>query len=181
MPRARAEAIVDAAVAARPDARIVVDLGCGAGAIAAALATRLPRAEVHAVDVDPAAVAVAAENGARHRFSAHRGDWWTGLPAQLRGRIELAAAYLPHVPTRELARIPRDFREHEPEGAVHGGADGLDPFRAVLAGMEAWTAAGGAFVTLVAGEQVETARGLVGARPLEVLEVDDDAVLIVSR
>ena len=77
----------------------------------------------------------------------------------------------------ELDRIPRDFRAHEPEAAVHGGADGLDPLRAVLAGMDAWMAPGGAFVTLVAEEQVETARGLgrrVVVRPTE----DDDAVLV---
>lgn len=179
VPRLRAEAIVDAAVASRPEARVVVDLGAGAGAIAAALATRMPHAEVHAVDVDAAAVAIAAANGAVFGFSAHRGDWWAGLPAALRGRVELAAAYLPHVPTRELAHIPRDFRDHEPELAVHGGADGLDPLRAVLAGLDAWMAPGGALVTLVAGEQAETARGL--AEHARVVESDDDAVLIVER
>jgi release factor glutamine methyltransferase len=176
VPRARAEAIVDAAVAVRPDARLVVDLGTGNGAIAAALAHRMPTAEVHAADVDPAAVAIAARNGARFGFAVHRGDWWEALPSALRGRVELAAAYLPHVPTAQLAHIPRDFREHEPEASVHGGADGLDPLRAVLAGMSAWLAPGGAFVTLVAEEQVETARGL--GEHATVIEADDDAVLV---
>ena len=179
VPRLRAETIVDAAVDARPRARVVADLGTGAGAIAAALATRMPHAAVHATELDPDAVAVAVGNGARIGFSTHRGDWWTALPASLHGRIELATAYLPHVPTAELDRIPRDFRAHEPEAAVHGGADGLDPLRAVLAGMDAWMAPGGAFVTLVAGEQVETVRGLgrrVAVRPTG----DDDAVLVFT-
>jgi release factor glutamine methyltransferase len=177
VPRTRAEVIVGAAVAARPDARVVVDLGAGAGAIAAALAARIPLAEVHATEIDPAAVAVAVKNGERFGFSVHPGDWWTALGASLHGRVELAAAYLPHVPTEQLDHIPRDFREHEPELSVHGGADGLDPLRAVLAGLDAWMAPGGAFVTLVAEEQVEAARGLgrrVVVRPTE----DDDAVLV---
>jgi release factor glutamine methyltransferase len=178
VPRMRAEAIVDAAADARPDARVVVDLGCGAGAIAAALTRRLPGAEVHATDIDPAAVALARRNGERFGFVAHRGSWWDALPAALGGRVELAAAYLPHVPTRELAHIPRDFRDHEPLATVHGGADGLDPLRAVLAGMTAWMAPGGALVTLVAGEQVETARGL--SRDVAVLQGDDDAVLVFT-
>ncbi len=180
VPRLRAEAIVDAAVAARPRARTVVDLGCGNGAIAAALILRMPLADVHAADLDPAAVAVAERNGARIGFAVHRGSWWDALPPALHGRVELAAAYLPHVPTAELVHIPRDFREHEPESTVHGGADGLDPLRAVLAGFDEWVAADGALVTLVAGEQVEAARGLVGARPLELIEEDDDAVLVIS-
>ena len=178
VPRVRAEAIVDAAVAARPRARIVADLGTGNGAIAAALVQRMPLADVHAADVDPAAVAVAARNGDRVGFAVHLGDWWEAFPASLRGRVELAAAYLPHVPTAQLDHIPRDFREHEPERAVHGGADGLDPLRAVLAGMSAWMAPGGAFVTLVAGEQVETARGL--GEHVDVALTDDDAVLVFT-
>ncbi|MGN6324821.1 methyltransferase domain-containing protein [Pseudolysinimonas sp.] len=179
VPRARAETIVDVAVRTRPRARLVADLGTGNGAIAAALVERLPLADVHATDLDPAAVAVATRNGDRVGFSVRLGDWWEGLPPSLRGRVDLATAYLPHVPTERLDHIPRDFREHEPELAVHGGADGLDPLRAVLAGMAAWLAPGGAFVTLVAGEQVETARGL-GER-VDVVETDDDAVLVFER
>jgi release factor glutamine methyltransferase len=182
VPRVRAEAIVEAAVTARPRARIVADLGTGSGAIAAALTLRMPLADVHAADVDPAAVEVAMRNGDRIGFTAHLGSWWEALPTRLRGRVGLAAAYLPHVPTAALAHIPRDFREHEPEITVHGGADGLDPLRAILAGMDAWLAPDGAFVTLVAGEQVEAARGLVGARrPHDVLEEDDDAVLVIGQ
>jgi release factor glutamine methyltransferase len=180
VPRLRAGAIVGAAVAARPAAGVVVDLGAGAGPIAAALARLIPGAAVHAVEIDPAAVTVAARNGVRLGFAVHRGSWWDALPPSLRGRVDLAAAYLPHVPTHRLAHIPRDFREHEPATAVDGGADGLDPLRAVLAGFDEWLAPGGALVTLVAGEQVETARGLVGGRRLEVIEADDDAVLVIA-
>jgi release factor glutamine methyltransferase len=178
VPRHRAEAIVDAAVAARPRARVVVDLGTGSGAIAAALTLRLPLAEVHATEIDPAAVEVAVRNSERFGFSVHHGDWWTALGVGLHRRVELAAAYLPHVPTAELAHIPRDFREHEPERTVHGGADGLDPLRAVLAGWGEWMAPGGALVTLVAGEQVETARGLGERVAVARVEDDDDAVLV---
>jgi release factor glutamine methyltransferase len=178
VPRVRAEAIVEVAVRTRPRARLVADLGAGNGAVAAALVERLPLADVHAAELDTVAVAVAARNGDRFGFAVHRGSWWDALPGALRGRVELAAAYLPHVPTAELAHIPRDFRDHEPESTVHGGADGLDPLRAVLAGMSAWMAPGAALVTLVAGEQVETARGL--GHPVEVIEADDDAVLVFT-
>src|SRR5690606_27511656 len=143
VPRARAEPLVEAAVTAKPDAGVVVDLGCGSGAIAAAMRSRLPHAHVHGVDIDPVALGFAARNGRRHGFEVHLGDWWEALPRRLRGRVDLAVAYLPHVPNARLDGIPGDYRRHEPERTVAGGADGLDPFRAVIAGMDDWLAPDG--------------------------------------
>jgi release factor glutamine methyltransferase len=172
VPRRRAEAILEPAVAARPDARVVVDLGCGAGALAASLAVLLPDAEVHGVELDEDALACARRTGG---FTVHRGSWWSGLPADLAGRVDLAVAYLPHVPTERLDDIHPDFRAHEPAMSVDGGADGLDPLRAVLADADDWLAPGGVFVTLLSRDQAEAAG-------LEVLaEEDDDAVVAHRR
>jgi release factor glutamine methyltransferase len=169
VPRARAEILVEAAVTARPDARVVVDLGTGSGAIAAALSTRLPRADVHAVDLDPAALTYAVRNAAGYHFTVHEGDWWDALPHELRGRVDLAVAYLPHVPTARLDDIPGDYRTHEPDLSVAGGPDGLDPLRAVLADLDSWLAPNGVLVTLVAEEQLGTARELSEDRRLILL------------
>lgn len=151
VPRRRAEAILAPAVAARPHARVVVDLGCGAGALAANLAVLLPEADVHGVELDPVAAACARRTGG---FTVHEGSWWSGLPASLEGRVDLAVAYLPHVPTARLDDIHPDFRAHEPPLSVDGGADGLDPLRAVLAGLGTWLAPDGLFATLLAVGQV---------------------------
>jgi release factor glutamine methyltransferase len=164
VPRTRAEILVDAAVTARPDARVVVDLGTGSGAIAAALSARLPLAEVHAADLDPAALAFASRNAARYGFTVHEGDWWDALPPELRGRIDLAVAYLPHVPTSRLDEISGDYRTHEPDLSVAGGPDGLDPLRAVLRDLDRWLAPDGVLATLVAEEQLGTARALSAGR-----------------
>jgi len=167
VPRRRAESILRPTVAARPDARVVVDLGCGAGALAASLAALLPEAEVHGVELDPDAAACARRTGG---FAVHEGSWWSGLPAALRGRVDLAVAYLPHVPTDRLDGIHADFRNHEPPLSVDGGPDGLTPLRQVLDGLDAWLAPGGLFVTLLAREQVPP-----GAH---VLAEDEDDVVV---
>ncbi len=177
VPRRRAEAILAAAVALRPDARVVVDLGCGAGALAAALAVLLPDAEVHGVDVDERALACARRTGG---FAVHQGSWWDGLPRSLAGRVALAVAYLPHVPTDRLDDIHPDFRSHEPTGSVDGGPDGLDPLRAVLAGADAWLAPDGVFVTLLSREQAghpDAARLEVLADAADEPEEPDDVVV----
>lgn len=163
VPRARAAVLVDAAVRVAPDARVLVDLGCGCGALAAALTRRLPLAAAHACDVDPDAVRNAGVNGAAFGFTAHAGDWWRALPRDLAGGVDLAVAYLPHVPGAAVAHIPRDFRNHEPLITVHGGPDGLDPLRAVLADAATWLAPHGVFVTLLADEQLGAAVDLAAA------------------
>lgn len=160
VPRTRAETLVDAALAARPDARVVVDLGTGSGALAAALATLLPHADIHAADLDPHALGYARRNAIGYGFTVHEGDWWDSLPRALQGRVDLAVAYLPHVPTTRLNEIPGDYRANEPDLAVAGGADGLDPLRAVLRDLDTWLAPDGVLVTFVAEEQLGTATAL---------------------
>jgi release factor glutamine methyltransferase len=169
VPRRRAEAILAPAVSLKPDAQVVVDLGCGAGALAAALAALLPSAEVHGVDIDEAALECARRTGG---FQVHHGSWWSGLPPGLKGHVDLAVSYLPHVPTSRLSEIHPDFRSNEPSLAVDGGPDGLDPLRAVL--VEPWLAPDGAFVTLVSLEQAATTE-------LEVLAVVEDDAVVAFR
>ena len=164
VPRTRAEALVDDAVTARPDARVVVDLGTGSGAIAAALTGRLPTADIHAADIDPNALELARRNADRYGFRVHEGNWWDAFPPELRGRVDLAVAYLPHVPTARLDDILGDYRAHEPDFAVAGGADGLDPLRAVLASMDDWLAPDGVLITLVADEQLDAATAFAEGR-----------------
>jgi release factor glutamine methyltransferase len=170
VPRTRAEALVDRAVVTRPDARIVVDLGTGSGAIAAALSMRLPEADIHAVDLDPAALVYATRNAARYGFTVHEGDWWTALPPELRGRVDLAVAYLPHVPTARLDEISPDFRHNEPDLSVAGGPDGLDPLRALLVDMDTWLAPHGILITLIAKEQLGTAKSLTKGRRVALVK-----------
>lgn len=181
VPRHRAAVLAAVAAQEAPGARTAVDLGCGSGALAAALTRLLPRAAVHACDVDGAAVTAAGANGATFGFAVHLGDWWDALPAALLGRVDLAVAYLPHVPTGMLDTIPRDFREHEPARTVDGGADGLLPFRHVLAAAPRWLAPGAVLVTLVAEEQVPAALAATDGWAATVRDQEEDDAVLVLR
>src|ERR1700688_4122281 len=100
VPRRRTEFLVrQAAVLARAGmARpgdVIVDLCCGAGAIGAALAAALDRAEVHAGDIDPAAVRCARRTLPGPRGHVYLGDLYEPLPAGLRGRVGVLVANVP--------------------------------------------------------------------------------------
>lgn len=178
VPRTRATVLVDAAARLGSTASVVVDLGTGCGPLAAAIAERLPQAQVHGVEIDEEQLPWALRNAATFGFTAHAGSWWSALPATLQGSVDLAVAYLPHVPTAQLEWIHPDFRLHEPSRAVDGGSDGLDPLRQVLAGMAEWLAPTGRFATLVAREQVEAALRIA---PFAVEDADEDVVLVLDH
>jgi release factor glutamine methyltransferase len=184
VPRIRSELLVRvAADAARrtPDPPVVVDLCCGSGALGLALLHQVPAAEVHAADVDPAAVACARDNlGDR----VHQGDLFDALPATLRGRIDVLMANVPYVATRHLPLLPAEARLYEPATALDGGDDGLDVFRAVVARAPEWLAPGAIVLSEITAAQTDSAVAAVRAAGLEATVTEDadlDARVVHGR
>lgn len=156
VPRRRTEFLIDRAVALAPDPAVVVDLCCGSGALGAALAAALDRVELHAADVEPAAVRCARRNiGDRGRV--YEGDLFAPLPGALRGRVDVLLANVPYVPSEDVALLPAEARVHEPLVALDGGGDGLDVLRRVAAEAPRWLAPGGSLLVETSERQAERA------------------------
>jgi len=146
----------------RPRAVVVVDLCCGSGAVGAALAAALGQVELHAADIDPAAVRCARRNVAATGGRVYRGDLYGPLPARLRGRVDILAANVPYVPSGDVGLLPPEARAHEPRVALDGGADGLDVLRRVAAGAPPWLAPGGHLLVETSERQAPLAAEAVG-------------------
>ncbi|MFE9310240.1 putative protein N(5)-glutamine methyltransferase [Streptomyces sp. NPDC088353] len=157
VPRRRTEFLVDQAVARSPEASVVVDLCCGSGAVGVALAAALGPVELHAADIDPAAVRCARRNVVPRGGTVHEGDLFEALPASLRGRVGILAANVPYVPTGEVGLLPPEARDHEPLVALDGGADGLDVLRRVTAEAPDWLAPGGCLLVETSERQAPQA------------------------
>jgi release factor glutamine methyltransferase len=179
VPRHRTEFLVRQAVAVGlPDA-VVLDLCCGVGALGAAVRSRLGgRIDLHAADLDPAAVRCARINVARSDAAipgrVYEGDLFDPLPKSLRGRVELLLANAPYVPTRDIALLPPEAREHEHRLALDGGADGLELHRRVIAGAPDWLAPGGRLLIEVSEVQAAVAASLMADAGLWVQTAIDD-------
>jgi release factor glutamine methyltransferase len=178
VPRRRTEFLVEQAqllAAQLPSSSggaIIVDLCCGAGAIAAALAATVPGARVYASDVDPAAVRCARRNlpGA----DVYQGDLFDPLPACLRGRVTILTANVPYVPTAEIQLLPAEARTHEPLVSLDGGPDGLDVLRRVAAAAPGWLATGGHLLSETSEAQAPAAAAVLAAVGLEPQVVHSD-------
>lgn len=157
VPRRRTEFLVDQAVALASGASLVVDLCCGSGAVGAALAADLGGPELHAADIDPAAVRCARRNVAPFGGHVHQGDLFGALPDTLRGRVDVLTANVPYVPTHEVGLLPPEARDHEPLVALDGGADGLDILRRVTAEAARWLAPGGCLLVETSEHQAPAA------------------------
>jgi release factor glutamine methyltransferase len=167
VPRRRTEFLVRQArrlTATRPgEARtiVVADVCCGSGALGVAVAAGRRDVELHATDLEPAAVQCARRNVEPIGGSVYQGDLFEALPDLLRGRIDVILANAPYVPTSEIGLLPAEAREHELLTSLDGGADGLAVLRRVIAEAAGWLADGGAVLMETTEAQLPALRRAV--------------------
>jgi release factor glutamine methyltransferase len=170
VPRRRTELMVREALAVLTPHATVVDLGCGSGAVGAAVRATVD-IELSAVDVDPAAVACAERNvGPVVRL----GDLYQPLDRALRGRVDAILANAPYVPTDAIALMPPEARVHEHRVALDGGPDGLAIVRRTVAGAPAWLARSGYLMIETSQDQAPVVAGLMAGRGLLARVSHDD-------
>jgi len=155
IPRPETEVLVGLALARRP--ATVVDVGTGSGCIAVSLAVHLPEAAIYAIDISPAALAVAQRNvewhGVAGRVRLMVGDVLNSRP----GPVALIVSNPPYIPTGECSSLPASVRNHEPRLALDGGPDGLTLIRQLLAQSPAVLETGGGILIEIGAEQGEAA------------------------
>jgi release factor glutamine methyltransferase len=110
----------------RTDGIQIADVGTGSGILAVTLAKRLPAAKVTAVDVSPAALAVAQRNAQRHgvaeRIEWFHSDVFAGVPADR--QFDLVVSNPPYITSAEMRALADDVRRYEPALALDGGEQG---------------------------------------------------------
>jgi release factor glutamine methyltransferase len=110
------------------DRPVVVDLCTGSGAIALAVATELPGARVHAVELDPGAVAWAERNLEGSGVDLRAGDMAEAFP-ELDGTVDVVVSNPPYIPLEAWESVAAEARDHDPHLALFSGQDGLDAIR----------------------------------------------------
>jgi release factor glutamine methyltransferase len=155
----------------------VVDLGTGSGAIALSVAVEVVTARVWGSDVSPDALAVARANLAGIGRPAARvrlveGDWFSALPGELRGAVDMVVANPPYVAADD--DLPCEVADWEPTRALVAGPTGLEHLARIVDEAPGWLAPAGALVLELAPHQAETISAAARASGFAHVEVRPD-------
>jgi release factor glutamine methyltransferase len=153
-PRPDSETLIEAALATlgprRGQPLTMLDLGTGTGCLLIAMLHECPAASGLGIDLSSGACEIARANalanGVGERCEIRQGQWTEGLDA----RFDLILSNPPYIPSRDIAGLDREVREHDPLLALDGGADGLAPYRIFARSLGGHLAPGG-FVVLEIG------------------------------
>ena len=143
------------------------DIGTGTGAIALSVLHHTEGTRADAVDISPAAAAVAAENAATLGLTAERIEVLTGdLTAPLLGRsYAMILSNPPYIPSADVKTLMEDVKAYEPHLALDGGADGLAVYRRLLRDAPDLLTEGGIIAVEVGIHEATDVAALMAAHP----------------
>lgn len=177
IPRPETEHLVEKVLdyASRLQQPRIVDVGTGSGAIAVALAHKLPSATVTAIDLSLGALEVARLNSQRLGFADRirflHGDLLAPVAEE---RFEFIVSNPPYVPNTERALISVEVREHEPAVALFGGEDGLAIFRRLIPSAYAALVQGGFLMFEFGFSQMSDVESLLKSAGFQNIEITHD-------
>lgn len=184
IPRPETEQVVEVALREldiEPRERlVVVDLGTGSGAIALSMAAERGGAQVWATDASGEALAVAGANlaglggRAATRVRLAEGSWWSALPGELRGCVDLAVSNPPYISSGEMQTLDAEVAGWEPRTALEAGPSGLEAIEVIIGGAPDWLREGGALVVEIAPHQAGPAARLASAAGFGHVRVEKD-------
>jgi release factor glutamine methyltransferase len=130
MPREETELLGATALELLGEAPRVIDMCCGSGNLACAIAAHRSRARVWASDLTESCVSLARRNavftGLQDRIAVRQGDLFEGLCGLgLEGTIDAVVCNPPYISRAKLAGERAALLEHEPREAFDGGPYGL--------------------------------------------------------
>jgi release factor glutamine methyltransferase len=138
IPRPETELLVEAVLhyaATQPLNLRILDVGTGTGAIALALASNLPNADIAACDISPAALDIAKANAASlnlsHRVAFVLSDLLDEFATEEKP-FDILVSNPPYVPSGDAAEMQTEVRDHEPHTALFAGTDGLNIYRRLI-------------------------------------------------
>jgi release factor glutamine methyltransferase len=155
IPRPETELIVEAVCAISPVPERILDLCTGSGALAVALASRLPSSKVTAIDCSERALSNARLNIERHqctdRVSLLKGDLFEafqcGSKLRERGgdstRFDLIVCNPPYIPEEECSDLQPEVRDYEPHAALFAPDRGRAFYRSIVQDAPAFLRPGG--------------------------------------
>ncbi|GHF10427.1 release factor glutamine methyltransferase [Kordiimonas sediminis] len=186
IPRPDTETLIDVALKrAQFPAKggVLADLGTGTGCILLTLLSELKARSTSGrfsgvgIDISEAALKVAAGNAAALGIADMadfiQGDWFAGVPV-LEDGYDCIVSNPPYITTDEMTGLMPDVRDFEPTGALHGGPDGLAPYRILTTQAATYLRPGGLLAVEIGFEQAKAVSAMFVQNHYQSVEVMKD-------
>lgn len=134
IPRADTEILVEEviAIAKKTEAKKILDLCTGSGAIAVSLAKYIEKSQITAVDISEKALKIAQKNAMNNDVESQiifvKSNLFENLPND---KYDIIVSNPPYIKRRVINTLSKEVK-NEPTIALDGGEDGLDFYRKIL-------------------------------------------------
>jgi len=182
IPRMDTEVLVDAAkellMGQKMNARIL-DLCCGSGCIACALAHELPAAKLVAIDLSASALEVCRKNIEKHklssRVSCRQADATVSPPFGI-GNFDMIVSNPPYIESAEIQTLDSSVKDYEPFWALDGGEDGLKFYKAIIKYWKSLLNPGGYLLFEVGEGQADAVKEMILSAGFASAETREDTL-----
>jgi len=171
IPRGDTETLIDVAIEIAPDAKRVLDLGTGSGALLITALLELEGTSGIATDCSAAALKIAQSNALNLGLGEHQAqfllrDWTKEHWSEGLGVFDLILSNPPYV--EEEAKLRQDVRDFEPTTALFSGREGLDDYRVLIPQLRLLMSDGGVAILEIGATQAEAVTGIAKENGFEV-------------
>ena len=159
----------------------LLDLGTGSGAIGLTLLAEAPKTRLIATDLSDAALRIAETNAhsldlqgldLKRRVSFHQGGWWDAVPS---GYVfDVVVSNPPYITNAAMQTLDPEVLNYDPDMALRGGADGLDPYHIIISGAPAHLKPGGWLGLEIGFDQGRALKNLLEAGTWDNITLDKD-------
>lgn len=173
IPRQDTETLAEAVLSQEKDKHIsVLDMCTGSGCIAVSLKLLGGYECMTAADISEAALSVAAGNAGYNKADVNfvQSDMFDNV----HGSFDVIVSNPPYIPSKDIAELEPEVREHDPLAALDGGADGLDFYRRIADGCGTALKDGGRLYLEIGFDQAEALKDLLSSHGFDDIKVYQD-------
>ncbi len=173
-PRPDSETLIEAVLQQFPNKNEclnVLDMGTGTGCLLLTILAEYPGALGVGVDISPAALSVAKQNGEQLEVSS-RVQWQCMDAANVaddsafKAAFDLVITNPPYIPSADILTLEPEVASYEPKSALDGGLDGFDCYQGFAPAIAAALKQGGVAVIEAGVGQAEKIAAIMQAQGL---------------